>query len=174
MNIVKWAQKVSIGSVVSATALALMGTAALAYWTSSGQGNATVNAVSPDNSNPFTSDSTGNTALFPGASSTISFKVTNPNSYSVQLTGMTSWTISTDSQHSACTSAVGGTTAMVVLTSGLGPSNFGSASVLTLGPNSNKTLTSTSSVVTMDGARATNVCQGATFTVTFQGTVTSQ
>ena len=99
MNIVQWCQRVSIGSVVAGTLVALTATAAFAYWTATGTGTGTAAAATTAQGVTITQTALSNWQ--PNETRNVSGSFNNPNSYTVTVNRPTITGFSVDSGHSA-------------------------------------------------------------------------
>ena len=158
MNIVKWAQQVSIGSVVVGTLVALTATAAVAYWTSSGNG--TASALAGTAQNPTTTAvATVGATLTPGNSGDVTIKVNNPNSYAVKVTSVVN-------QAGGTITGSGGSCLNTAVTF---TNQTGLSAAIAAGGNTTLTFTNAASM----GANPDQGCQGATITIPVTVTVSS-
>ena len=131
---------------------------AFAYWRSSGSGSGagTTGTMTINVTAVQAGDASGATTLVPGASGDVLLRVTNPNSYSVQVSGIAgNGTITADN---------GCSTTGITFSS---PASY-VASQFTLSPGSN--LLRLSGALSMNTS-VSSACQGATFTIPVAVTV---
>jgi hypothetical protein len=128
--------------------------AALAYFTSSGSGTGTATVGS---SSALTLHATVSTTLYPGASSPVSFTVDNPSQGAERIGTITLSSITVDSSHSTCSTALTGSkpdfTMAPVVVNHTYPAGNGQA----VSPGA--TLTMNDTEISQDA------CQGATLTL---------
>ena len=133
-------------AVGAATTLALGGGIAWAAWSSSGSGSGSATSTTSVNST-ISSDTTGN-PLYPGASTTFTVKIDNPNSYPVKVNSIPAGTSNATGTAGACPA---GTVTSDPLTAPSG----------TIAAHGTATYTLTAHMA----ADAPDACQGQTFTL---------
>ena len=137
----------SVAVFAAAVLVIASGSAAYAAWNASGTGNGTAEATT---AKALTVTEVDNGAdLYPGASTSVSFKITNTNPYPVQVTNAVVSVDKVTSPASQCTKADVTAVGSVAVDSG----------VIEPGANSTVTVPSAISMV----ADANNDCQNATF-----------
>lgn len=141
-------------AVGAATTLALGGGIAWAAWSSTGSGSGSATSTVSANSH-ITSDTTGN-PLYPGASTTFTVKIDNPNSYPVVVTSISDGKSNATGAAGAC--AAGSVTSAAVTSPG---------GTIAAGGSATYTLTAH-----MD-PNAPDACQGQTFTLPLTATLQS-
>lgn len=143
----------ALTAVACTVALAAAG-AAIAYFTSSGSGTG---SAAVGSSSPVTLHATISSNLYPGSSSPVTFTVDNPSSGSQRVGTITLSSISVDSGHSGCSTAIGG-----------GNPDFGmpAVSVNKVFPPGNGQSVTPSGTLTMNETGVNqDACQGATLTL---------
>jgi hypothetical protein len=141
--------------VIAVFLLAMLLTAGAAYAfvssTGAGNGSATVGTMQVVTASAFVGGDTPSSALRPGGpSADVILRVNNPNSFTVQVTGVTgNGTITADGSHAGCT------TTGVTFTAPVNPT-------ITLSTGS--TLVHLSGAAAMSAA-SLSACQGATFSI---------
>jgi hypothetical protein len=143
----------------------LAGSAAHAWWTSTGSGSAQVGAATAA---PLvvTASTVPSGLLHPGASTDLRFALTNPNAYTVELTTLTAVTVTSSKQSSCPGTHLVLPAAVVTALAGSGYP-LPDAVVVPPGPATASVL---ADLVTLS-ASAPDACQGVQFTVslTFSG-----
>lgn len=129
----------------------LFGSIAWAAWTATGSGNATAKAQTASALTTVDVSASTPATLYPGATGDTLVRISNPNPYPVQVTGVTGSGTITSDQGAACNASTGVTyTNQTGLTLNVAAA---SASTFTL-----------SNSVAMSNA-SDNACQGAVFTI---------
>jgi hypothetical protein len=127
---------------------------AYAYFTSNGSGTGTATVGS---ASAVTLKGTVTSSLYPGASSPVSFTVDNPSSGSQRVGTISLTSISVDSGHSSCSTAIGG-----------GNPDFSMPAVTvnkTFAPGNGQAVTQTGTLTMNETGTNQDACQGATLTL---------
>jgi hypothetical protein len=127
---------------------------AYAYFTSNGSGTGT---ASVGTASAVTLKATVTSSLYPGSSSPVSFTVDNPSSGSQRVGTISLTSISVDSGHSACSTALGG-----------GNPDFSMPAVTvnkTFAPGNGQAVTQTGTLTMNETGVNQDACQGATLTL---------
>jgi hypothetical protein len=139
--------------IAGAVALVTVSAVAFVYaaWTSSGSGSGYAKAGSSQALTTVDVSASTAATLYPGASGDVKIQISNPNPYTVRVTGISgSGTITPDASHSGCT------------TTGV---SFTNQTGLTIDiPASSSTTTTLNNAASMSNA-SLNACQGAVFTI---------
>jgi alternate signal-mediated exported protein len=141
-------------AVGAATTLALGGGIAWAAWSSSGSGSGSATSATSVNST-ISSDTTGN-PLYPGASTTFTVKIDNPNKYPVVVNSISAGSSTATGTAGAC---VAGSVTSAAVTAPSGTIAAGGSGTYTLTAH-------------MD-PNAADACQGQTFTLPLTATLQS-
>jgi hypothetical protein len=151
-------KKRTIALAIVALALVAVGLV-YAAWTTSGSGSAYGKAGSAQALTTLDASADTSATLYPGSTGDVTLKISNPNPYAVQVTGVslngTNASITPDAQHEGCTTTGVSFTDQSGLTVAV-PAKSG---------GTNGTATATlSGAVSMSNA-SLNACQGAVFTI---------
>lgn len=127
---------------------------AYAYFTSNGSGTGT---ASVGTASAVTLHGTVTSSLYPGSSSPVSFTVDNPSAGSQRVGTITLSSITVDSGHSACSSAISG-----------GNPDFSMPAVTvnkTFAPGNGQAVTQNGTLTMNETGTNQDACQGATLTL---------
>ncbi len=127
---------------------------AYAYFTSNGSGTGT---ASVGTASAVTLKATVTSSLYPGSSSPVSFTVDNSSSGSQRVGTISLTSISVDSSHSSCSTALGG-----------GNPDFSMPAVAvnkTFAPGNGQAVTQTGTLTMNETGTNQDACQGATLTL---------
>ena len=139
---------------LAVAAVALTGALATAAWLTSGTGNGSAKADTAKTLTLGDASSSAVAQLYPGAKGDLKVKVTNPNSFPVQLTSIAGNGTITSDKGSACDATTG--------VSYTAPADVSSATYK-FAAGETKTLSLTDAVAMSNASD--DACQGATFTV---------
>ena len=145
--------KRALAALGCTVALAATG-AAIAYFTSSGTGTG---SAAVGSSSPVTLHATISSNLYPGSSSPVTFTVDNPSSGSQRVGTITLSSISVDSGHSGCSTAIGG-----------GNPDFSMAAVTVnkvFGSGNGQSVAQSGTLAMNETGVNQDACQGATLTL---------
>jgi hypothetical protein len=133
---------------------------AYAYFSSTGSGTATATVGS---SSAVTLKATISGNLYPGASSTVTFKVDNPSSGAQRVGTISLTSISADASHSSCITTVGSEASNAFYMAPV-------AVNATFASGTNQSVTPTGTLQMRDTGVNQDNCQGATLTLTLAST----
>jgi hypothetical protein len=146
-------RKRALLALFSTLALVLAG-GAYAYFTTTGSGTGTASVGS---ASAVTLKATVSSTLYPGASSPVTFQVSNPSSAAQRVGTISLSGITVDAGHSTCSTVITG-----------GNPDFSMPAVAvnqTFGSGSNQAVTPTGTLTMNDTGVNQNACQGATLTL---------
>jgi hypothetical protein len=144
--------------IAAAGSLAAMATTALVFaaWTTNGAGSGYAKAQSAQGLTTVDVSASTTATLYPGADGDVLIKISNPNSFPVQVTAVNgNGTITADSGHSTCGSDAGHPTGVT----------FTNQTGQTINVTANSTTQTTLSNAAHMSNASDNSCQGATFTI---------
>lgn len=146
-------KKRALFALFSTLALVLAG-GAYAYFTTTGTGTGTASVGS---GSAVTLKATVSTTLYPGASSPVSFQVSNPSQATQRVGTISLSGITVDAGHSTCSTVITG-----------GNPDFSMPAVAvnqTFANGNNQSVTPTGTLTMNDTGVSQNACQGATLTL---------
>jgi hypothetical protein len=152
----KFARKSRIAA--AAVTLAVMGVAGLVYaaWLATGTGSGSAKAKTAQALTTVDVSASTTATLYPGASGDVVIKVSNPNPYPIQVTGVSgNGAVTADSGHSTCGSDAQHPTGV----------SFTNQSSLAINVAANSSTQATLTGAASMTNSSDDSCQGATFTV---------
>ncbi len=150
----RFLRKRSVIAGLATTMVLALAVGAYAYFSSTGSGTGT---ASVGNSSALTLHATVGGSLYPGASQPVTFTVDNPSSAAERVGTISLTSITADSSHSTCSTAISG-----------GSADFSMPNVTvnhTFGNGSGQSVTPTGTLTMNDTGISQDACQGATLTL---------